>query len=203
MLRQQLGCAHLIVPRESTGAVGRELNIVWRIGIDEIVRLDRKPSEIFVRKFPAPKHLPVDVKVSYVIDLLVLAERHVEFAVAIEAAQTVETSAVQKIKELRRFLRPSRTILDELVEARAMRVEKLWVVASIDSQRQTVAHLPVEINQMRIDVIQQGSLRMQFKRNGQPAAEWLDVTTILSCAPDRLNMREQPALAAGPFQRRR
>ena len=92
--------------------------------------------EIFVRKCPAPKQFLIGVKVSCVIDLLVLTERHVEFAIAIEAAQTVETSAVQIIEELRRFLRPSRTILDELVEARAMRVEKLAVVASIDLQRQ-------------------------------------------------------------------
>src|SRR5437667_2689628 len=137
MLRQQLSRPNLIVPGKSTGAVGRELNIVWRIGINEIARLDRKPGEILVRKFPAPQQVLVDVKVSCVINLFVLAERHVEFAVAIEATQTVKASAVQIIKELRRFLCPSRTILDELVKVRAMRVEKLSVVASIDSQRQT------------------------------------------------------------------
>jgi len=203
MLRQQLSRPNLIVPRKSTGTVGRELNIVWRIGIDEIVRLDREPSEILVRKSPPPKQVLVDVKVSCVINLFVLAERHVELAVAIEAAQTVETSAVQVIKELRRFLRPSRTILDELVEARAMRVEKLSMVASIDLQRQPAADLPVEIDQMRIDIIQQSSLGLQSKRNCQPPAEWLNVTTILICTPDRLNVREQPTLAAGPLQRRR
>lgn len=202
MLRQQLGGPHLIVPGESTGAVGRKLNIVWRIGINEIARLDRKLRKIFVRKFPATKHFPVDVKVSCVIDLFVLAERYVEFAVAIEATQTVETSAVQKIKELGRFLRPRRTVLDEMVEARAMRVEKLSVVARIDLQRQTATNLAVEIDQVRIDIIQQRLLRLQSKRNCQPATEWLNVTTILISAPDRLNMREQPALAAGPLQRR-
>ncbi len=200
VLRQQLGRAHLIVPGKSTGAVGCELNIVWRIGVDEIVRLDRKPREIFVREFPATKQSSVGVKVSCVIDPLVLAKRDVEFTAAIEATQAIETSAVQIIEELRRFLRPSRTILDELVEARAMRVEKLSVVASIDSQRQTATNLPVEIDQMRIDVTQQSSLRLQSKRDCQPAAEWLNVTTIAVLSPNRLDMWKQPALAAGPLQ---
>jgi len=201
MLRQQLGRPNLIVPGKSTGAVGRELNVVWRIGVNEIFRLDWKLREVFVRELPPTKRIPVGVKIFRVVDSLVLTERHVEFAVAIEAAQTVETSAVQIIKELRCLLRARRTVLDELIEARAMRVEKSAVVASIDLNRQATSHLPVEIHQMRIDVIQQGSLRLQSQRNCQPAAEWLNITTILICAPDWLNMWEQPALATGPFQR--
>src|SRR5437762_13540125 len=85
-------------------------------------------------KFPAAKQFLVGVKVSCVIDPLVLAERHVEFAVTIEAAQTVETSPIQKIEKLGRLLRASRTVRDELVEARALRVEKLLVVARINLQ---------------------------------------------------------------------
>src|SRR5712692_3637102 len=132
MLSQQLSRAHLIVPGKSTGAVGRELDIIRWISIDEIFRLDGKLREILVSKFPAPKQTAIGVKVFGVVDLLVLTERYVEFSIAIEATETIETSAVQKIKKLRRFRRPRATVLDELVEASAMRVEKLSVVVRFD-----------------------------------------------------------------------
>lgn len=203
MPRQQLGCPDLIVPGKATGTVGRELDIVRRVGINKIVRLDRKFREILVREFPAPKQFFVSVKVSCVIDLLILAEWHVEFAAAIEAAQTVETSTVQIIKKLRRFLCSSCTTRDELIETRAMRVEKPSVIASIDLQRQPATHLSVEIDQVRIDIVQQRTLRLQSKRYRQPTTKRLNIATLLMCAPSRLNVREQPTLTAGPLQRRR
>src|SRR5437588_9854751 len=83
-----------------------------------------------------------------------------------------------------------------------MRVEELAVVAHIDVQRQTMAHLAIEIDQMRIDVAEQRRLWLESKRDCQPSTEWLDVTTSSMFAPERLNPSQQPALAAGPFQGR-
>ncbi len=199
MLRQQLGCSHLIVPGKTSGAISSEPNIVRWVRIDEIFRLDWKFREIFVRKFPATKQPAVGVKVGCVVYSLVLAERYVKFAVAIEAAQTVETRAVQIIKKLRCFLRAGRTSCDELIEASAMPVEKRSVVARVDLHRQPTTHVPIKIDQMRIDIVQQGALRLESKRNCQPATKWFNVTTVLVRTPKGFDTREQPALAARPL----
>ena len=55
---------------------------------------------------------------------------------------------------------------------------------------------------MRIDVVQQRPLRHQTQRNREAAREGLDQTTVTSRQPAWQNVLD-PALAAGPLERRR
>ena len=93
------------------------------------------------------------MKILQVINRLVSAERHVEFAVAIEPAKTVETSPIQEIEELRRLLTRALVLLDELVESITMTIENRFGVFHLNGNQQTVLKLFVEIYEVRIDVV--------------------------------------------------
>ena len=81
-----------------------------------------------------------------------------------------------------------------------MRVEELPVVMGINVERHAAANLPIEIDQMQIDVVQQCVLWLQSERNCQTSTERLDVTTMLVSLPDEGDLWQQPTLAAGPLQ---
>jgi hypothetical protein len=55
---------------------------------------------------------------------------------------------------------------------------------------------------VRVDVVQEGPLGPEAEGHGQAAAEWFDQPPVGVRAPQRLENRDLPALAAGPFQRR-
>jgi len=105
MCCESLRRAHLILPRETTGAVRRELYIIWRIGIHKIISLQLERLDIFVTELPLAEHACVARKIFRVVDRFVRAERDVEIAAFIEPAESVETRAVQVIEQLRRFRR--------------------------------------------------------------------------------------------------
>ena len=55
---------------------------------------------------------------------------------------------------------------------------------------------------MRIEIVEQGSLGLQPESDCQSAAKRFDEAPISVLAPERFNVRDQPALAARPLQRR-
>src|SRR2546426_9697271 len=111
------------------------------------------------------------MKVGSVIHRLVLSERDIEFTALVEAAETIETSAIQIVEELRGFSGFCAAVSDQLVEARAMRIEKSLVITRFDLYRQSTPELRVEIDQVRIEIVQHGSLWLQTQRDRQSPAK--------------------------------
>jgi hypothetical protein len=81
------------------------------------------------------------------------------------------------------FGRLRAAVCDQPIETLAMGVEQLSVIARFDCHRQSASELRVEINQVRIQIIEDRPFRSQTKRNCQPATKWFDVTTALVPAP--------------------
>ena len=159
MCRQPLGCALLIVPIKPVLTIRRELNIVGRVGINEVVRLYGNRSDVVGGEQPVSKQTPESGKVVGVVDCLVAAKRHIEFAALIETAETVKACPVQIIEELCGFLSVGFPRRDQLVEAIPVPVESLRVIFHLDAHFETTLQVLVEVYQMRIDVIEQRALR--------------------------------------------
>src|SRR6185369_2137405 len=106
------------------------------------------------------------------------------------------------VEKLGRLCAGRAAVFDQLVEARAVSIEELLVVAHLDAQRESVLEMTVEVDEMRIDVVEQRTPGLQTQCNGEAAAERFDVPPRCVSLPDRREMRDQPAFAAGPFQRR-
>ena len=81
-----------------------------------------------------------------------------------------------------------------------MSIEKLLVILRFDGEPQPTLHLTVKVNKMRIDVVQPRVFGSESERHRQPAAEGLDIATVFVILPERLDVRNQPALATGPLQ---
>ena len=175
MRRQALRRAHLIVPAKTSGAVGSELDIVGRIGIDEISRLDREIIEIATGKDPVFQDLLEPGKVSKVSNRLVLAKGHVEFTALVEATESVETSAVEIIEKLRGFSALRLAILDQSIEANTLPVETLLFVSHLDGYHEPALQMAIKVYEVGIDVVQTGALWVQTQRGGESAAEGLNV----------------------------
>src|SRR5271170_944439 len=90
---------HLIVPAKILLRVAGELNVVGRIGIDEVVLLEFNRIEVAALEVPSRERRHVFREVGYVIDLPVTAKRHVEFTTAIEPAQSVVAGAIQIVEK--------------------------------------------------------------------------------------------------------
>src|SRR5687768_7010354 len=95
--------ANLIIPRETTRAVRRELYIIRRIRIDEIFRLDFESFDIFIAKLPLAEDRRIMSEGRRVVDRFISAEWNVEIPTLMETAKTVEAGAVQVVEQLRSF----------------------------------------------------------------------------------------------------
>ncbi len=83
-----------------------------------------------------------------------------------------------------------------------MFVEKLLVVAHLDARLHAVLQVAIEVDQVRVDVVEQRAFWFQSEGDCEPAAKRFYVTALRMFVPDRFQMRHEPAFAAGPFQRR-
>ena len=202
MRRQSFRRAHLIGPRETTGAVRRELYIIRRIGIHKIITLQLECFDIFITEFPLAEYARVTRKIFRVVDCVIRSEGHVEIAALIETAETIETRAVQVVEQLRTFRGVCFAFSNQRVESLTMTIKERFVVSHLHPHSQTVLHLAVEIYQMRVDVVQQCMFWLQAKSYREAAAEWFHIPSLFVCFPPCVEMRHQPAFAAGPFQRR-
>ena len=75
---------------------------------------------------------------------------------------------------------------NQLIEVLAVPVKELLVVAHRETHLQTVLHVTIEVNEVRIDVVQQRLLRLQSQNNRKPAAERFDISTLRVRFPNRL-----------------
>src|SRR6476646_9802414 len=105
MLCHPLCRSDLIIPRETAGAIGGELNVVRWISIDEIISTHVEPFQIAISEFPVAKDSAVGMERGHIIYCRVFSKRDIELAAAIEPAQAVVASAIQVIKKLRGFRR--------------------------------------------------------------------------------------------------
>jgi len=153
MLRQQLGRSHLIVPIKAAGAVGGELDVVRRIGVDECVRFDLQCIEIATGKKPVLQNPRVVREVFRVGYRSVSAERDIKLTTTIEATETIEAGAIEIVEELRRLRRLRLAVSYQLIEPSAMAVETCFVVLHLDCNAETALQLPVKVYQVRIDVV--------------------------------------------------
>lgn len=201
MSRQPLCSAHLISPTETAGAISRELDIVRRICIDKIIRLNLQQRRIGAEKSPIANSGAQARKIRCVVDSLVTPKRHVEVAAAIKAAESVKAGAIQKVEKLRGFAALCFPVAHQLVKACAMAIEKLLVVAHLDSHLQPTLRLHIKIYQVWIEIVQNCLPGLQSKRRRQSAAKRFDVPPRRMRFPKCFQVGHQPALSPRPFQR--
>jgi hypothetical protein len=180
----------------------RELDVVGGIGVDEIIAPEFHVFDVDSAQFPIREQLGVSTEVPHVADGLVATERHVEDALLIEAAEAVVAGAIQVVEERRRLLRAAPPLRQQLVEARAMRVEQTRVVFHREIDPQPALNPSVEVDQVGVGVVQERALRQEPERHRQPSAEGLDQSTMAVRFPERPKVGHLPALATGPLQRR-
>src|SRR6185503_2326720 len=176
MRRQKPRRTLLIIPRKASRTVRRELYIIRRIGVDEIIRLKLKFLHIHITEFPLPEHRRVTRKIARVVDRFVSAERYVEITASVETTQTIEARAVEIVEQLCAFLRVCLAASNQPVEAIALPIEKLLVVSHSHAHPQTVLNVTVEVDQVWIDVIQEGLTGLQSKHDSEAPAKRLDVS---------------------------
>ena len=130
------------------------------------------------------------------------AEGDVELAPAVEAAEAVVTGAIEVVEELRRLAGLGFAEGDELVEARAMAVIRLGVVLHLDVDGEAAGEPAVEVDVVGVEVVEQGLAGPQPERDGEPAGQRLDEAAMAVLAPVLAQLRQEPALAAGPLEGR-
>jgi hypothetical protein len=82
-----------------------------------------------------------------------------------------------------------------------MSIEAFLIISHLDSYLETTLQLPVKVYQVRIDIIYEGTVGPQTYWDCESAAERLDITSGRVALPKLHQVRYQPSLAAGPFQR--
>ena len=199
--RQPFGGSDLVLPGESALGIRGELDIVGRVGVDEISALDGNVLDVSAREHPVGEHVPIFGKIVLVADALVAAEWDVELAGLIEAAQAVEAGPIEVVKKRGRFGGVLLAARDELVEPGAVPVEQPLVVLHRQVGLEAPLQPAVEVDQMRIRVVEQRALRGQTEGDGEATGERFDEPPVRMRLPERAEMRHLPALAAGPFQR--
>lgn len=203
MRGEPLGEADLFSPLEAAWAVSCELDIIWRIGIDEIAVHQIQFAEVAASKLPFGERARVRREIRRVVDGLVLAEWNIETAATVEAAETVVACAVEIIKEGSGFYSLLSPIGDELIEARAMCVIQLAVVRHLQVKDQTILKALIEIDEMQISVIEECALRFQAEGDRTATEEGLNEPALRLRLPYFGESWNEPTLAARPFQRRR
>src|SRR5437763_16772467 len=132
MTRQPFHGAHLIFPRKTARVVRRELYIIRRIGVDEIIRLELDRLNISIAELPAPEDRGIVRKVARVVNCFVGAKRDIEIAGSIEAAKAIKASSVQIVEQLGTFFALRFAVANQAVESVGMAIEEFLIVARGD-----------------------------------------------------------------------
>jgi len=134
--------------------------------------------------------------------LLVPSERDIEPTLAIEAAEPAVTGAVQIIKKPSGFLGPDEAIREQTIEASTSQVIVPFGVLHGHLDQEPLTEPTIEVHEIRIDVVQERTLRPKTQGYGETAAKWFHETPVGMILPNRPEMGDQPAFASGPFERR-
>jgi len=107
----------------------------------------------------------------------VLTKRYVEFTALIEAAESIEASPIQIIEDLGRFCVLPFVVLDQFIKTTPMSIEAFLIISHLDSYLEATLQLSVKVYQVRINIIQEGTVGPQTYWNCQSAAERLDIAS--------------------------
>ena len=108
---------------------------------------------------PLLQERPISEEVGGVVDVLIASERDVESAAAIEPAQSIESRAVEIVEELGSLPAFGVTPRYEFVEPLAAAIVQRAVVAHLELDHQAPPQPAIEIDDVRIDVVEQGAPR--------------------------------------------
>ena len=114
-----------------------------------------------MREPPRGERVSVDAEVPQVVDAGILAERHVEPSLLVEATETVVPGAVEVVEETRRFRRSFLSFVEQRIEPGATAIEGQPLISHREINLQTTLNPPVEVNQMGVGIIEQRALRGQ------------------------------------------
>src|SRR5690606_13805217 len=153
-----------------------ELHIIGRVGIDETGRLELKLLEVSTIEAPLVEEGAVPVQVHLVVDVLILAEGNIELALPVETAQAVVARAVEIKEQLSRFSGIGLPLPNQLVETAAVGVVEIPVVTHFDGELQALTYPTIEIDQVRVDVVQNGMFGQQPQGHGPSAPVVLNET---------------------------
>src|SRR5690606_12493343 len=120
----------------------------------------------------------------------------------VEAAEAVVPGAVQVIEQLRGLRRIGGARCKERVETLAMPVVQRLAVLHGDADGQAALQPAVEVDEVRIGVVEQRARWPQAQRHRQAAAEGLDQAPPRVRLPQRPQVWNLPPLASGPLERR-
>ncbi len=92
------------------------------------------------------------------------------------------------------------SLADQLIETVPLPVVHLLVVLHFNICDQTMLKPPVEINQVRVCIIQERIFGTQPQRDCHPANKRLHKSPVFMCVPGSMKMGHEPSLAPGPLQ---
>src|SRR5262249_24099688 len=147
-----------------------ELDIVRRVGVDEVVGFERNRGEVSRSKFPCGERLSIGVEVVRISDPVVPSERDVEIAAAVEAAQAGVRRAIQVVEKSRRLASVTLAGSEERVEPLAVRVEDDSMVREACVDRETALHPLIKVDEVRVDVVEERAGRRETQGDGEAPA---------------------------------
>ena len=175
--------ADLVIPGETAACVLREGDVVGRIRVHEVVGVQAQVLKVLTAKLPVGEDIRISDKVARVRDPIVAAERHVELAAAVEAAESVVPGAIQVVEQRRDFDRPGLTGREQVVEAKSIRIERRRVILHLDPNRQAALQVTVKVDEMGIDVVDERPVRRHAQRHREASAKRLDQPARLVSSP--------------------
>src|SRR5207249_399983 len=133
-------------------------------------------------------------------NVVVAAERDVELTAMVEAAEAIVAGAVQVVEErggLGGLVLPA---CPQLVEPVAISVVQTFVVQHRNADHETALEPSVEVDDVRVDVVQQGAPRHDPESDCETAREGLNQTPACVRLPEREEIRQLPPLPSCPFE---
>src|ERR1041385_2478414 len=161
--------------------------------------------EVSVSEFPTIKDPGVAFERGrvLVVDCGVPSHGDIELASLVESAKTVEPCPVQVVEQLGPIGRECLSFARECVETIPQRIVRLLVVAHLERDLQSITELAVEVDHVRIGVIEERMLWAKSEGDCKSAHEGLNKPAVGFRLPQPFEMRQQPPLAAGPLEGRR
>jgi hypothetical protein len=117
-------------------------------------------------------------------------------------AQPVEPGSVQIIEQRRGISGLLLATAEQRIATLAAFVVRPLLILERQRRRQPLLQPAVEVDEVRVDVVEHRSRRHEAQGDCQASGERLDQPSITVSRPVREQVRNLPALPASPFQRR-
>lgn len=137
-----------------------------------------------------------------VVDGLVAPKGYVEMSGLVEATEPVEAGAVQVVEERRCLRRVVLALGNERIETGAGAIVMGAIVPQRDVDDESSLEMRVEVDDVRVDVVEDGTLGAEAQGDRQTADEGLDKTPRSMRLPEWAQVWQLPSLATRPLERR-